>query len=240
MGRWAELQQDNVDRLWQMLFPSHGTELTYSDRIPDDSIHMSRGLIRPCALVWATATIAFGSLNLIAWDFAFPTVYEQGIWRVAAVVAAYMPLVPLSINYITATLDLFERRAAHRFLRTLYSTYQEFVLSSPRYADSPSHRTLLRRLGELIVETQRRDQFMHYTQVFEIDSSDVGFRADLGEYVHGLRFADPEYPRFPQELKRLLNILDDFLDPQHPNKYDDDADLIDLFPKIQRKERQTK
>ena len=148
-----------------------------------------------------------------------------------------MPLVPLAINYITATLDLLERRSSNLFLRTLHSTYHSFVRSSPQYEDSPRHRTLLRRLGELITESQRQEQFTHYRQLFEVDNSGVGFRADLGKYVHELHYIDPDYPRFPQELKHLLDILNDFRDVQRPNKYDDDADLIDLFPKIQRKER---
>ena len=236
--QWADLQQDRVDSLWQILFPSHGTELTCSDRIPNDSIHMSPALIWPCAAVWVTATIAFGSLNLIAWNFTFPTASEQRMWRIAAVVAAYLPLLPLAINYITATLEVFEHKDAKRFLRTLHSTYQEFVISSTRCASSPTHRTLLRRLGELTIENQRQGEFIHYTKVFDIDSSDITFRADLREYVHELRYFDPGYPGFPQELNRLFNIIDDFRNPQQLNKYDDDADLIDLFPKIQRKERQ--
>ncbi|KAL8727479.1 MAG: hypothetical protein Q9166_006003 [cf. Caloplaca sp. 2 TL-2023] len=237
-SQWAELQRDRVDSLWQMLFPSNATELTCSDRIPNDSIHMSPALIRPCAAIWAAATISFGSLHLIAWDFTFPTVSEQQIWRLAAVVAAYLPLLPLAINYITATLDLFERKDANRFLHTLYSTYQEFVMSSPRCATSPTHKTLLSRLEGLINENQRRDELARYSRVFDIDSSDMAFRADLHEYVHELHYSDPSYPCFPQELKRLLNIIDDLHNTQQPNKYDDNADLIDLFPKIQRKERQ--
>ena len=236
--QWMKLQQDHVDSLWQMLSPSHGTELTCSDRIPNDSIHMSPALIRPCAVVWATATIVFGSLNLIAWNFRFPTASEQRMWRVAAVLAAYLPLLPMAINYITATLDLFERNDANRFLCTFHSTYQEFVTSSKRCASSPTHRTLLRRLVELTNENQGRDEFIHYTQVFNIDSSDVAFRADLREYIHELRYSDPRYPNFPHQLNRLFNIVDDLHNPQQPHKYDNDADLIDLFPKILRKERQ--
>ena len=237
-SQWAELQQYRVDSLWQMQFPSHDTELNCTDRIPNDSIHMSPALVRPCAAVWATATIVFGSLNLIAWNFTFPTVSEQRMWRITAVVAAYLPLLPLAINYITATLDLLERKAANRFLRTLHSTYQEFVISSPRCANSSNHRTLLRRLGELTTENRQRDDLIRYTQVFDFDSSDVAFQDDLREYVHELHYSDPGYPRFPQELKRLVHIINDLRNPQQPNMYDDDADLIDLFPKIQRKERQ--
>ncbi|KAL8685035.1 MAG: hypothetical protein Q9224_006007, partial [Gallowayella concinna] len=236
--QWAELQQDRMDSLWQMLYPSHTTGLSSPDRILNDSILMSPGLIRPCAAVWATATIIFGSLHLIAWNFTFPTAFERRLWRTAGVVAAYLPLLPLAINYITATLALFERKDATRFMRTLQSTYQDFVMSSQRRMNSPTENVLLSRLEELTNKPHGRQGFIRYRQVFDIDSSDVAFKADLHKYVHELRYCDPSYPRFPQELRRLFNILDDFDDVQQPNQYDDDADLIDLFPKIQRKERQ--
>ncbi|KAL8812195.1 MAG: hypothetical protein Q9223_007351 [Gallowayella weberi] len=160
------------------------------------------------------------------------------MWRTAGVVTAYLPLLPLAINYITATLELFERKDATRFLHTLQSTYREFVMSTQRHINPRTKNEFLSRLEELTNETHGRGGFTRYRQVFDIDSSDFAFRADLHKYVHGLHYSDPSYPRFPQELKRLLSILDDFHDAQQPNQYDDDADLIDLFPKIQRKERQ--
>ncbi|KAL8801265.1 MAG: hypothetical protein Q9182_004572 [Xanthomendoza sp. 2 TL-2023] len=235
-GEWAVIQRERMDSLWQMLFPSHATELPFSDRIPNDNILISPALIRSCAAVGATATITFGSLHLIAWNFTFPTAPEKWMWRTAGVVAAYLPLLPLAINYITAALEVFERKDATRFLHTLQLTYREFVMSSDTKPRTKNE--LLSRLEELTNEAHGRKRFTRYRQVFDVDSSAVMFRADLHKYVHELRYSDPSYPRFPQELKRLFNILDDFHDAQQPYQYDDDADLIDLFPKIQRKERQ--
>lgn len=40
-----------------------------------------------------------------------------------------------------------------------------------------------------------------------------------------------------KNLKCLVNIIDNIIDPQQPNIYDEDADHVDIFPNIQRKER---
>lgn len=47
-SQWVELQWDRVDSLWQMLYPSQGTESTQFDHIPNNSIHMSSALNRLC------------------------------------------------------------------------------------------------------------------------------------------------------------------------------------------------
>ncbi|KAL8800181.1 MAG: hypothetical protein Q9200_007329 [Gallowayella weberi] len=55
--QWAEVQRERMDSLWQMLFPLHATELSSSDRIPNDSILIYPALIGSCAAVGTTATI---------------------------------------------------------------------------------------------------------------------------------------------------------------------------------------
>lgn len=102
---------------------------------------MSSALVQPLMAVMKASTIVFGSLHLLACNYAFPTVPERWLWRAAALVGAYLPLLPLAINDVTAMLDHLEQMDARRSPSTLHSTFKEFVVSPP-HSSSPNSRAL--------------------------------------------------------------------------------------------------
>lgn len=65
------------------------------------------GYLRPTR-VWlaggAWSGMVFGSLHLLAWNFAFPTAVEQWLWRAAALMTAVWPLIPGMFGWSVAML----------------------------------------------------------------------------------------------------------------------------------------
>lgn len=53
----------------------------------------------------AWSGMVFGSLHLLAWDFAFPTVAEKWLWRAAALMTAVWPLIPGMFGWLVAMLQ---------------------------------------------------------------------------------------------------------------------------------------
>jgi hypothetical protein len=98
--------------------------------------------------VMAASTIVFGSLHLLAWDYAFTTVSEWCLWRTAALIEVYLLLLLLAINGAMATLDLLQRRDARRFLSTLHSTFKEFLDSPAQHCSSPNSGVLVMKLED--------------------------------------------------------------------------------------------
>lgn len=64
----------------------------------------TRGIrVGGAAVAWSG--MVFGSLHLLAWEFAFPTVAEKWLWRAAALMTAVWPLIPGMLGWLIAMLQ---------------------------------------------------------------------------------------------------------------------------------------
>ncbi|KAI8629518.1 hypothetical protein F5Y19DRAFT_464619 [Xylariaceae sp. FL1651] len=95
----TKMTQRTFDSLWQVLLNSkviYGRQSV--ERIPNDNIPTTKANETHYALyVLTVLTAGFGSIHAIAWNFEFPTVTEQLLWRVATLVSTAVPPVALLV-----------------------------------------------------------------------------------------------------------------------------------------------
>ncbi len=119
-------QQRTFDRLWEVLIDSKnegdGQPL---DRIRNDNIPKSEQQTIHYALYLLTAlTAGFGSIHAIAWNFEFPTLTEQILWRTATLVStAVPPLALLAIPLSQRTISWGDSRG---FMRDCLRVMREY------------------------------------------------------------------------------------------------------------------
>lgn len=70
----------------------------------------------------------------------------------------------------------------------------------------------MKEFEDLNLKIQQQSTEPHYGQIFSGDHSDKNLQPAFLQYVRDLRYYNPQYSLFPQELRRLVNIIDDITD----------------------------
>lgn len=93
------LQRRTFDSLWKVLINSEAKDSNQPlERVPNDNIPKTRAHETHYAIYILTAlTAGFGAIHAVAWNFEFPTLIEQIIWRVATLVSTILPPIALLI-----------------------------------------------------------------------------------------------------------------------------------------------
>ena len=102
----SEIRQRSFDRLWQVVTNSKiKNDSQPIDRIPNDNIPRA-GLhgTHYGLYVLTVLTAGFGSIHAIAWNFEFPTLTEQVLWRASTIISTAAPpaaLLTIPLSQIT-------------------------------------------------------------------------------------------------------------------------------------------
>lgn len=117
------------------------------------SVETRDGYYYYAAGIWgagmAWSGMVFGSIHLLAWNSAFPTVIEGWLWRASALVTAVWPLIPGMIGWLVGTLQrhlessCLNRAAIRRFLQaTLFPILVIPLLCARLYLLVEAYRSL--------------------------------------------------------------------------------------------------
>lgn len=68
----------------------------------------------------------FGGLHLVAWDFIFPTVVEQTLWRISSLVTMLGLMVYFMVAVIWQT-DIVKRRFQGKYTRIHFGLFTTFL-----------------------------------------------------------------------------------------------------------------
>ena len=120
----------------RLLAPSENFDPRTRSRIANDFVRLE-GHMPPMAINMAVATIIFGGLHCLAWNFEFPTKAELGIWMCASVASATLPTFTLIIN---ATVVSTINRAIRKCWEAFHEKTKEFDPreQAPWAADFPT------------------------------------------------------------------------------------------------------
>lgn len=120
------VQQRHFDGLWQILMNSKITHDSRPiDRIPNDNIPKV-GLHRTHYGLYVLTIVAagFGSIHAIAWNFEFPTLTEQILWRAATLISTVAP--PAALLAIPLSQILRPWGDSHEFICTCLVVMREY------------------------------------------------------------------------------------------------------------------
>lgn len=205
----SSFQQQAFDRLWQVLADSN-TKDDSVDRIRNDNIPKAAPQATHYALYMLTVlTVVFGSIHAIAWNFEFPTLVEQILWRTATLVSTAVP--PLALLTIPLSQILRPWGDSRDFMRTCLDVMREYSWDA---ADKEPVRNAMKSLEKAYDSIE--DDRTHYRDVFN-DAVPNGSSQSLGRLLLDFinkngDFEDSNPPKLPddfrQKFTQLVNILD--------------------------------
>lgn len=129
-GLPPKIQRRNFDGLWQVLTNSKmESDNKPIDRIPNDNIPKAGLHGTHYGLYLLTIlTAGFGSIHAIAWNFEFPTLAEQILWRAATLISTAVP--PAGLLTIPLSQILRPWGDSHEFMCTCLHVMREYSWQS--------------------------------------------------------------------------------------------------------------
>ncbi|KAI1124027.1 hypothetical protein F5Y10DRAFT_250534 [Nemania abortiva] len=191
------------DSLWKVVMNSE--DLVNNEpirRIPNDNIPKTKAHEIHYALYVLTAlTVGFGSIHAIAWNFEFPTLIEQILWRVATLISTAAP--PVALLAIPLAQILVPWGDSGDFKHTCLNVMKEF---SWQETDNRRVQDAIKVLHGLLVNLEDK----HFEQVFGngIDSEEF-LGEKLLKYVEKNEKLQKCLPKdFLPQFSQLVKILE--------------------------------
>ncbi|KAH0533937.1 hypothetical protein FGG08_007446 [Glutinoglossum americanum] len=116
--------------------------------IPNDALQPSQAIIYLHIGVTIGGVI-FGTIHIAAWNFTFPTLIEQALWRAASIMSTGL----LPVMYVVLLANEFYVRVPHRFIKIWDIVFGELYLAARLFLLVEAFRTLFYLPADAYVTT---------------------------------------------------------------------------------------
>ncbi|PHH73157.1 hypothetical protein CDD80_4010 [Ophiocordyceps camponoti-rufipedis] len=192
---------------WGVLSQDKNLEKGAPQRIPNDNIPLFATVRAHYTVTFFS--VVFGGFHVIAWNFSFPTIIEQWLWRVASLLSTVLPVASFLIVNLSNVTKKSSLQGRQMFMGKCIQAMREYTWYHGKNT-SPQVRTALKMM-QTALNDPKEHLYRKILRPFPRDDS-LPEKETVGSVINQF-IKDNEKilfhkDEFPQQFCQLLDIIE--------------------------------